>query len=461
MKRLLMMLLVSVALVGGAGLGRAAQSTGRPNLVFIIADDCTYRDIGCYGGQAHTPNIDRLATEGIRMTKCFQAAPMCSPTRHNIYTGLYPVSSGAHPNHTFVKEGTRSIVHYLKPLGYRVALSGKKHINPRKAFPFEYSGRQNNPDMEAIDKLMSESKQNENPFCLFACSNEPHSPWNKGDASRYAADELELPPNWVDTPVIRKHYADYLAEVTYFDDQVGQVLELLDKHGLEDNTLVIVTSEQGSSFPFAKWTLYDAGIQSGMIVRWPGKIQPDSVSDAMVEYVDVCPTFLEAAGAPTPPELEGASMLPVLLGQTDTHKQYTYAIQTTKGIINWEAPYPIRSIRDSKYKLIWNLAPNNTFRNVCVREDYFQSWRDAAARGDEKAKQLTHKYQHRPEFELYDITEDPNEMNNRAQNPEYETVVEDLKGKLQAWMDRQGDEGLVTERKADQRQWRNVRRSRN
>lgn len=460
MKRLLTILLLILAIAAQAGSDLAAQPTDRPNLVFIIADDCTYRDVGCYGGQAHTPNLDRLATEGIRMTSCFQAAPMCSPTRHNIYTGLYPVSSGAHPNHTFVKEGTRSIVHYLKPLGYRVALSGKKHINPLKAFPFEYSARQNNPDMEKIDQLMSESKQEGNPFCLFACSNEPHSPWNKGDASRYAPDELELPPNWVDTPVIRKHYADYLAEVTYFDSQVGQLLDLLDKHGLKDNTLVMALSEQGSSFPFAKWTLYDCGIQSGMIVRWPGKIEPETVSDAMVEYVDVCPTFLEAAGAPTPSGLEGLSMLPVLLGQTDTHKQYTYGIQTTKGIINWEDPYPIRSIRDSKYKLIWNLAPHNTFRNVCVREDYFQSWINAAEAGDEKAKQLTHKYQHRPELELYDINEDPYEMNNLAGDSKYDTVVDDLKGKLQNWMDRQGDERLETEVNADQRLWRNARRQR-
>ena len=106
-----------------------AGPTPTPNLVFIIADDRTFRDIGCYGGQARTPHIDGLAKEGMRFTRCFQTAPMCSPTRHNIYTGLYPVKSGAYPNHTFAKDGTKSIVHYLKPLGYRVALSGKKHIS--------------------------------------------------------------------------------------------------------------------------------------------------------------------------------------------------------------------------------------------------------------------------------------------------------------------------------------------
>jgi uncharacterized sulfatase len=129
------------ALAGMRGVSFGAAKNTRPNFVFIIADDCTFRDIGCYGGQAYTPNIDKLASQGMRFTHCFQAAPMCSPTRHNIYTGLYPVKSGAYPNHTFAKDGTKSVVHYLKPLGYRVALSGKKHINPPEVFPFEYSGQ--------------------------------------------------------------------------------------------------------------------------------------------------------------------------------------------------------------------------------------------------------------------------------------------------------------------------------
>ena len=106
----------------------ASGKPALPNFLFVIADDCTHRDLGCYGGQALTPNIDQLAAEGMRFTQCFQAAPMCSPTRHNIYTGLYPVKSGAYPNHTFAKDGTKSVAHYLKPHGYRVALSGKKHI---------------------------------------------------------------------------------------------------------------------------------------------------------------------------------------------------------------------------------------------------------------------------------------------------------------------------------------------
>ena len=123
----------------------------RPNLVLIIADDCTYLDMGVYGGQAKTPTLDTLAQQGMQFSRCFQAAPMCSPTRHNIYTGIYPVKSGAWPNHTRVYPGTQSIVHYLHESGYRVALSGKSHIGPKASFPFEYSSEFLSADPAASD----------------------------------------------------------------------------------------------------------------------------------------------------------------------------------------------------------------------------------------------------------------------------------------------------------------------
>lgn len=429
-----------------------------PNFLFVIADDCTFRDIGCYGGQAHTPNIDRLADEGMRFTQCFQAAPMCSPTRHNIYTGLYPVKSGAYPNHTFAKAGTRSVVHYLRPRGYRVALSGKKHIAPREVFPFEYSGKGNNPDLEAIDKLFAACRQAGKPFCLFACSNEPHSPWNKGDASRYDPAKLKLPPYFVDTPQTRRNMANYLAEITYYDWQVGQLLELLDKHGLAENTLVLVVSEQGSSFPFGKWTCYDTGLQSACIARWPGKVKAGSASDAMIEYVDVLPTFLAAAGAERPDVLEGRSFLPVLLGEAETHKQHVYGIMTTRGIINGSDHFGIRSVRSEKYKYIVNLTPEVPFRNVAMKSDIFQSWVKKADAGDADAGEKVRRYRHRPAEELYDITADPNEWRNLADDPKYAEAKAELAGKLKAWMKNQGDLGQQTELAAFEHQTRALRK---
>lgn len=429
----------------------SASAAKRPNFLFVIADDMTFRDLGCYGGQAHTPNIDRLATEGMRFTRCFQAAPMCSPTRHNIYTGLYPVKSGAYPNHTFAKAGTRSIVHYLKPLGYRVALSGKTHIAPRDVFPFEYSGSKN-PDMGHIDKMFAECAREETPFCLFACSNEPHTPWNKGDASRYPVDQIKLPPYFVDTPETREGMSRYLAEITYYDSQVGQLLDLLKKHDLADNTLVMVVSEQGASLPFGKWTCYDTGLQSACIVRWPGKVEAGAVTDAMVEYVDVLPTFVEAAGGKPAKVLDGRSFVPVLTGKAQRHKEHVFGIMTTRGINDGSDTFGIRSVRDARFKYIRNFTPEILFQNACVKSPEFQSWVRKAEAGDADAADKVRRYQQRAGEELYAVTKDRFEWKNLAGDPAYAAVKARLSAKLDAWMTEQGDKGQQTELDAPKHQ---------
>jgi uncharacterized sulfatase len=370
---------------------------------------------------------------------------MCSPTRHNIYTGLYPVKSGAYPNHTFAIPGTKSIAHYLKPLGYRVALSGKTHIGPKEVFPFEYTVKNKNPDMEKIEDLFVECSGSATPFCLFACSNEPHSPWNKGDASQYPPEKVKLPPYLADTPIVRENFSNYLAEITYYDQQVGDILALLDKHSLRENTLVMVVSEQGNSFPFAKWTCYGNGLQSAMIVRWPGHVQPAATTDALVEYTDVTPTFVEAAGGTPDPALDGESFMKVLTGESDRHKAYSFGEMTTRGIINGSDSYPIRSVRGWRYRLIWNLNHEAKFTNACTKSAYFQSMVAAAEAGDSNAKELVEKYHYRPEFELFDCDADPLEMTNLANDPQHAKVLARLKGKLQEWMTSQGDRGVETE----------------
>jgi len=435
-----------------------AAADAKPNFLFVIADDCTYRDLGCYGGQAHTPNIDRLASDGRRFTHCFQAAPMCSPTRHNIYTGLYPVKSGAYPNHTFAKPGTKSVVHYLKPHGYRVALSGKRHINPPEVFPFEnLPAVGNNPNFERIDAFLAECKANATPFCLFACSNEPHSPWNKGDPSRYDADKLELPPYFVDTPETRENLVNYFAEITYYDSQVGQCLALLDRHDLAHNTLVIVVSEQGSSFPFAKWTCYDSGLQSGFIARWPGKIAAGTVSDALIEYVDVLPTYVELAGGDPDPILDGKSLTPVLLDGVGEHKKYVFGEMTTRGIINGSETFGIRSVRSRRFKYIWNFTPEIKFQNVCTKGAIFQSWMTRAA-DDPEAADKVRRYEHRPGEELFDVTQDPFEWNNLADDPDHAQIKAELKAELLGWMEAMGDRGQATESEALEHQTRALRK---
>jgi len=249
----------------------------------------------------------------------------------------------------------------------------------------------------------------------------------------------------VDTPEIREGFSAYLAEITYYDSQVGQILALLDKHGLKENTLVMVVSEQGNSMPFAKWTCYGNGLQSAMIVRWPGRVEPGSITSAIVEYTDVLPTFIEAAGGPEVSGLDGESFVPVLAGESNRHRNYVFGQVTTRGINNGSDAYPIRTVRDENFRLIWNLMPEVEYANAYTGGKAFRSMIAKAASGDTHAKEFVSRYQYRPEFELFDCVADPLEMNNLADNPEYAGVIDRLKGELDNWMAKQGDTGIQTE----------------
>ena len=431
----------------------ASSALAAPNLLLIIADDCTYRDMEVYGGQAKTPNLNRLASEGMKFTRCFQAAPMCSPTRHCLYTGLYPVKSGAYPNHTMAHDWVKSIATYLGEAGYRCHLSGKTHISPPSVFPFEHSSLKgdNNPDPAAFSEVLNAASGSGKPFLFIAASNEPHSPWNKGDPTAYPPANLKLPPVLVDSPDTREAFSRYLAEITYFDSQVGELLDLLDQSPQRDNTLVIVLSEQGNSFPFAKWTCYDAGLASACIARWPGAVNAGVISDALVEYVDITPTFLEAAGVERPDILDGRSFLPVLKGVTTTHKTHVFGLQTTRGINNGSDHYGIRSVRNDRYRYIRNLSPEVLFENAATQEATFKTWKTMAAAGDSNAQRLVHDYQHRPAEELYDCESDPWNRTNLIADPNLKAVRDDLRARLDAWMQQQGDEGQATEMKALER----------
>lgn len=425
-----------------------------PHIVFILADDLTFRDLGCYGSpNVATPHIDRIAAEGLRFDQCFQATAMCSPTRHNLYTGLYPVKSGAYPQTTWANPGVQSIAHFLRPLGYRVALTGKRHVLPIASFPFEYLDDDTDPDLAAVEAYLKRDLAQ--PSCVFLCFREPHTPWTKGDHGAIDPTKLELPPNFVDTPETRRQLSAYYAEVGHLDNSVGQVMEMLDHLGIANNTLLIFASEQGNAFPFAKWTCYGNGLQSALIARWPGVTTPGSVTDAMVEYVDVAPTLIDIAGGPPRDHLDGRSFLPALRGDTNQHKEVVYAIQTTRGITNGSQHYGIRSARNARYRYIMNLTPEIAFANNITNEKgkwstYWKTWVQSATT-DEHAHFLVDRYQHRAVEELYDTRADPYELNNLADEADLQAVKRELHSQLLAWMESQGDRGQATEMIADQR----------
>ena len=426
-----------------------ADHPDRPNILLFMADDQTWTDSGAYGHpDLPTPHIDQLASQGMRFDQAFTATAMCAPSRQQLYTGLYPTRSGAYPNHGVVKEGTRSLAHHFRDLGYRVGLVGKEHFGPREAFPFEILRSKPEPgqkrragaDLEAAKQFIS--RDPDQPFFLVVASNSPHTPWTEGDASRFNAETLQVPGYLVDTPATREALVKYYAEITHLDEQLGEILAAIQSSGQEDNTLAIYTSEQGASLPFAKWTLYDAGIRTALIMRWPGHIAKGTTSEAMVHYVDMAPTLIEAAGGRLE-NVDGRSFLPVLLGESDEHRDSVFGIQTTRGIIHG-SDYPIRSIRSRRYKLILNLAAENGFRNLisqAPRDTVLASWKPV----DPARAQF---YLDRPAVEFYDLEVDPWEKNNLAMNPEVAPLIEDHRKKLEAWMESTGDRGLETEKSA-------------
>lgn len=426
----------------------------QPNILIIMADDLDSRQLSCYGGtNLKTPHIDSLVAQGLKFNNMIASEAMCIPTRASLFTGLYPAHHGAYQNHKQVYDSLQSVVHYMNALGYRVGLSGKNHVTtPREVFPFDIiPGFEPNcvspTDDYFLDSLEQYISSRGAPFCLFVMSINPHGPWTVGDPSEFDPANLDLPPNWIDTRETRERFAAYLAEVRRLDNQVGDVLDMLKRTGEEKNTVVIFLGEQGPQFPGGKWTLWDQGQHSSMIVRWPGFISGGAVSDALVQYEDLVPTLIEIAGGSPPPDLDGASFLPVLAGARTAGRSYAYGIHNN---IPEGPAYPIRSIRDTRYKLIMNLLPEKEFyikymMNPEKKGSYYAGWL-RKAQTDPQARRIIERLVHRPALEFYDLQRDPDEMQNLAGDPAYAQHVEKYKAALLNWMREQGDAGAALDK---------------
>lgn len=426
---------------------REAKKAHR-NIVVFIADDLARNELGCYGGQnVKTPNIDRFAGEGVRFDRMFSSTTMCCPTRASIYTGLYPVNHGVYKNHGATKPDVKSVVHYFNEIGYRVGLTGKTHFRPVSVYPFEIvDGFEPNCvsktadyTTEGIVEFMNRNEQQS--FCLFICSTNPHAPWTVGDHTKFDPEKVELPPHFVDNKETRIAFTKYLAEIAELDRQFGDVLDALKNTGKQDQTLVIFSGEQGPQFPGGKWTSWDYGQKSGFIIRAPEAFLKGTTSNVLVQYEDVLPTLLAYAGAQIPKGLDGKSFLPVLQGKETEHRKWAYGVHNN---FPEGSPYPIRSIRNDEYKLIVNLSPEATYYEKhlmnAAKENYWNTWvRDAKT--SKAAKHWVDRFLTRPEFELYNTREDPWELNNLATNEKMQPIIREMKKELFGWMKRQGDTG--------------------
>ncbi|MDF7808356.1 sulfatase [Pontiellaceae bacterium B12219] len=431
----------------------------QPNFLIILGDDISATSLGCYGSMnPHTsPNIDKLANEGVRFTNMFVSEAICGPTRAELYTGLQPHRNGCMQNHKATNKGVLSVVQRLEKLGYRVGLTGKRHFKPQSVYPFEFvEGFPQNCNLRektdetwvGVEEFMT--RNSDQPFCLFICSIHAHAPWDSGDTSLWKLDELNLPPHLVDTPETRHYFREHLAEVRLFDEQVGQAQALLEKTKLNENTALIVLDENGTGMPGGKWTNYDWGVRSACVIKWPG-VDEAFVTDALAQYCDVLPTLIDAAGGEVPAELDGKSLLPLLTGKTKKHRDEAFFVYNSgpEG-----PPFASRAVTDGRFKLMWNFTPDNLFAvRVINGFDYgyedkkdpnrhvrmlYLSWLKKA-KTDPAADLWIQRYRRHPEFQLFDLQNDPWELNNLAENPEYAGQLQRMKGSILEWMDQQGD----------------------
>jgi len=454
-----------------AMIGATRAATTKPNIVFLLADDMSRNTWGIYGStDCKTPNIDRLADDGMRFDRAYCSVAMCAPFRQELYSGRTPWRTGTLANHSKSHSNTKSIAHYLKPLGYRVALIGKTHIGPRGSYPFEYvkaggdkSVDRNPKFMKAAQGFIDSCTDEGKPFCLFIASNDSHAPFTTGDPSAYDAAKLTIPPYWVDTPVLRETLVKYYAEVTNFDALIGQTRKALEERGLWNNTIFMVCSEQGTQLPFAKWTCYDNGLHTGLVAHWPGMIPPGSVNHELISTADITPTLVEAAGGSLKADdCDGKSFLKMLRGEPQVLHDYVYGAFTNCNIVdNHDRIYPIRVIRNRGFSLLYNpnhagITSNLTLSKALAlrngdpiegEPDSAGSWVERSKK-DPKAKDLVNKLHHRPEYEFYNLKKDPYELVNEVDNPEYQAVVEKMKRQLHSRLTELDDSNPIeTEKK--------------
>jgi arylsulfatase A-like enzyme len=440
----------------------AGQEKGveRPNVIVFLSDDHGQALMGCSGNPViRTPHMDGLAREGMRLTRVFAASPTCSPSRASLYTGLYPARNGTMGNHTDCRPGIGSLPHYLKGLGYRVVLANKGDVRPASVFDFELikATLPNNPaikrhyraeglDTAAVDRFLASHAREHagQPLCLILGDSGPHVVWEPNKTYDPAA--LPIAPYMVDTPKTRVALANYYQDITTVDRRLGEVLASAGRHGFAENTLFIYTSDQGPEWPRCKWTAYDTGLLVPFIARWPGRIAPGTVVDALVSLVDFTPTLVDIAGGTPAADLDGRSFKNVLLGRSPRFRERIFASHTGDGEMN---VFPQRCVRDERYKYVLNLRPENTWTTHFTKvpgipnshKEIWDTWVEKA-KTDPAAARLLARIEHHPAEELYDTQADPDEFNNLAGEPGMQTILESRRRELRQWMTAQGDPAL-------------------
>ncbi len=430
--------------------GNRAQAApgARPNILWITCEDISAQ-LGCYGdAQATTPHLDALAAQGARYTNAYSICGVCAPSRSCLITGMYPPSIGTQhmrcnnppPPHV------RCFPEYLQEAGYYCTNNSKTDYNfPPPKTAWNESSRKahwrNRPDKDQ-------------PFFAvfnFTITHESRigtlpDGMSKGERDllpqeRHDPANAQLPPYYPDTPVIRTHWAHYYDLITAMDAQTGEILQQLEEDGLANNTIVMWYSDHGVGLPRAKRWLYDSGLQVPMIVRWPGAIEPDSVRDDLVSFVDFAPTALSLAGVTPPDHMQGQ----VILGDhAAPPREFIYGMRD-----RMDGRYDhIRAVRGKRYKYIRNYEPYRAYdQYLAYPESYpvMQDMRRVQAAGKLNDVQRLYFRQEKPLEEFYDTVEDPHELDNIVDDPAHKAVLNQMRKAMNAWEIEIGDLGAIPE----------------
>jgi N-sulfoglucosamine sulfohydrolase len=428
-----------------------ATRPARPNIVVFLADDLSLKDAAPYGNtEIPAPNMAALAQQGLTFDAAYATSPTCAPSRAALLTGCYNLRNGAVWNQQRPRADIKKWPAYFQSLGYEVVAIGKvAHYAQVQKYGFDYCGFFNYHQDVCIDeavKWLDARPASDKPLCLMVGTNFPHVPWP--ERTSFAPDALSLPAKNVDTPRTREARTHYAAAVARADSDLGKIREVV-RRRLPGDTLFVFSADQGAQWPFAKWNLYEAGLHVPLIVVWPGHVEANRRTDAMVSWIDVLPTLLQAAGADlksAAPDLDGQSFLDVVLGRANAARDRIFGSHSGDGDVN---VYPCRSVRIGPLKYIRNLDPDAEFHtHVDLRQadtGYFGSWVEAA-KTDSTAAAALQRYYHRPAEELYDLSADPDEVTNLAADPARADDLKRMHAALDEWMDAHHDKGLASDR---------------
>ena len=439
----------------------------RPNILFAIADDWSWPYASAAGaGEVHTPNFDRIAKEGVLFKNAFCAAPQCSPNRAATLTGRHIGQLEEAGTHGSLFPSKFAVYpELLAGAGYHVGFTGKgwgpgdwrgsgRKQNPagkeynRKRLRVPYQGI-NPVDYAANFDAFLEERPDDTPFCFWYGGHEPHRKYEEGSGVKAGKTptNVAIPSFLPDSEIVRGDFLDYFLEVEWFDSQMGEILKKLEDAGELENTIIVVTGDNGMPFPRAKANLYEYGIRVPLAVRWGGCATKGRIADDLISFVDFAPTFLQAAGVPVPDTMSGHSFLDVLTADAPGSNEYvTFGRErhSHARYDNWG--YPARAIRSKDHLYIRNFKPD---RWPAGDPDIYYDIDD----GPTKKFMLENKgnypqlfelaFGKRPEEELYAVDTSMDCMENLANLPEYAAIKQELRTKLDAALERQQDPRIL------------------